>query len=170
MSSSIEEMVAYTAVRRVQSSYADIVTRQAWPELGTIMTADCRITINTLADDFDFVGPVAIGAFIDSQIRERFSFFEFVVLNTVMEVDPDSGLAAARMYMHEVRQERSDGSRSDAYGVYHDRFVRDDAGQWWFARRFYQSFARTNPDSGPDLLVFDPPEMDLKRLLTDPEG
>ncbi len=165
MANDIDETVAYIALRRVQNRYADIVTRQAWAELQDIMSPTCLITVNTVDRSFTFDGPDAIGEFIRTQIHDRFSFFEFVVLNTVMEIDTERGLAAARMYMQEVRQESSDGTRSDAYGVYHDRFVRDADGKWWMDQRFYRSFARTNPDDGPDLVVFDPPDTNLVELM-----
>jgi small nuclear ribonucleoprotein (snRNP)-like protein len=148
----------------LQNSYADIVTRRAWAELHNIMRPDCLVTVNTLKDSYEFDGPAAIGNFISGQL-EQFSFFEFVVLNTVMEIDVDAGTAGARMYMQELRQGVSDGRRTNAYGVYHDRFERDAEGRWWFARRRYQSFARTaEPGSAGELDVFELPVLDLTDL------
>ena len=41
-------------------------------------------------------------------------------------------------------------------------FERDDNGRWWFALRRYKSYARTNPTGpGPDLTVFELPEIPL---------
>ena len=76
-----------------------------------------------------------------------------------------SGTATARMYMQEARQNVDDGRRSDTYGVYHDRFDRDPGGRWWFARRRYRSYARTNPaGSDADLTVFDLPDTPLDEV------
>ena len=78
--SASDETIAYTAVRRVQDRYADIVTRRAWPELAEIMRADCTITVDLLdRGSIDFVGPAAIGDFIGTQL-EQFDFFEFVIM------------------------------------------------------------------------------------------
>ena len=86
---------------------------------------------------------------------EGFTFFQFVILNTVIEIDHDGRSAGARMFMQEARQAR-DGRRADTYGVYHDRFVLDDDGRWWFSARRYRTYARTNPpDSADDLTVFE---------------
>jgi hypothetical protein len=157
----VDEVVAFTQVGRLQAAYADVVTRRAWPELHDLMRPDCVITVNLVDRAIDFNGPQAIGDFIAGQL-EQFDFFEFVILNTVMDIDAQAGVAAARMYMQEARQTTDEGRRSDTFGVYHDRFERDDDGRWWFARRFYQSYARTNPaDAATDLVVFDVPTLDL---------
>ena len=159
----LDETIAYVALRRLQNSYADIVTRRAWAELSDIMRPDCVITINLVDRAIEFNGPEAIGEFIGGQL-EQFDFFEFVMLNTVMEIDAEAGTATARMYMQEARSAPGEG-RSDTFGVYHDRFHRDPDGRWWFARRLYQSYARTNPsgDEG-DLTVFDLPSIPLDRI------
>ena len=76
-----------------------------------------------------------------------------------------AGTAGARMYINEIRQNRSDGRRTDAYGVYHDRFERDGDGGWWFARRHYQSLARTaEPRVGSDYDVFNPTAIPLDEI------
>ena len=63
----------------------------------------------------------------------------------------------------------SDGCRTDAYGVYHDRLERDDQDRWWFARRHYRSFARTaEPRIEADYDVFDLPIIDLEDILGGP--
>jgi hypothetical protein len=161
----LAQTVAYVDLRRLQNRYADIITRRAWPELHEVMRPDCVVTVDLLDRAFDFDGPQAIGDFIGAQL-EQFSFFEFVILNTVMDIDTDAGTATARMYMQEARQTVADGRRSDTFGVYHDRFVRDD-GRWWFARRLYRSYARTNPaGSDEDLMVFDLPDIALGDIGT----
>lgn len=157
----------YITLRRLQNRYADIVTRRAWPELAEIFRPDCRLDLYLGDRSADFTGPEAIGGFISGAI-ERFAFFQFVVLNTVMEIDEASGRAAARMYMQEMRTEQDSGRRTDAYGVYHDVFDRDDNGRWWFRRRRYGSFSRTAaPDAPGDQVVFPVPEFDLLALLAE---
>ena len=158
------ETIAYTAIRRVQDRYADIVTRRAWPELADVMRPDCRITVDLLDRAIDFHGPGEIGDFIGGQL-EQFDFFEFVILNPVLAIDAEAGRAGARMYMQEARQEIATGRRTDTFGVYHDRFERDADGAWWMARRHYQSYARMNPvGADADLVVFDLPVLDLDAL------
>ena len=160
----LAQTVDYVALRRLQNRYADIVTRRAWPELHEIMHPDCVVTVDLRDRAIDLDGPGPIGDFIGTQL-EQFSFFEFVILNTVIDIDSESGTAAARMYMQEARQNVSDGRRSDIYGVYHDRFERDDDQRWWFARRLYRSYVRSNPaGSDTDLTVFDLPNIDLGEL------
>ena len=99
----LDETVAYVTLRRLQNRYADIVTRRAWPELAEIMRPDCVITVDLVDRAINFDGPTAIGDFIATQI-EQFDFFEFVILNTVMEIDAEAGRATARMYIQEARQ------------------------------------------------------------------
>ena len=140
----IAETVDYIAIRRLQSAYADVVTRRAWPELGELFLADARVEVDTrTADPLVFEGPDALGTFIEGAI-ERFGFFEFVVLNTRIELgvggDPDR--ADGRMYMCELRTEAGSGEWNSAFGVYHDRYRRD-GGAWRFEHRRYHSLART---------------------------
>ena len=86
-----------------------------------------------------------------------------------MQIDAERGVAAARVYMQEIRQNVSDGRRTDAFGVYHDRLQRSDDGAWRFARRHYRSFARNaEPRVDTDLDVFDLPVIDLADILSDP--
>jgi hypothetical protein len=105
-----------------------------------------------------------MGDFIGRALGE-FSFFEFVILNTVMDIDVAGGSAGARMYMHELRQGVEDGRRTDAYGVYHDRFQCDGSGRWWFANRRYRSYSRTaDVDAEVDQEVFPVPFIPLDEL------
>jgi len=162
---SLSETVEYIAVRRVQNQYADIVTRRAWPELAGIMSPGCEVTVDTLDRSYRFNGPDEIGDFIGRQI-EQFSFFEFVVLNTVISINHEHGTAGARMYMQELRQSADDGRRTNAFGVYHDHLVKSSAdGGWRFARRRYRSLARTAaPNAVGELDVFDLPVIDLDKI------
>ena len=143
----IAETVDYVAIRRLQSAYADVVSRRAWPELTELFLADARVEVDTrTADPLIFEGPDALGTFIAGAI-ERFGFFEFVVLNTRIEVgvggDPD--LADGRMYMCELRTHVESGEWNHAFGVYHDRYRRHDH-RWRFEHRRYHSLARTGDE------------------------
>jgi len=150
-----EETVDYIAIRRLQSAYADIVTRRAWPELGEIFLPDLRLVLDRrTAEPLVFTGPGPIGDFIATAIG-GLDFFEFVVLNTTVVLrhggDPD--VAAARMYMNELRHDATSGRWNTVYGVYHDVHRRVD-GRWWFSSRRYHSLART----ARDMEVFPFPE------------
>lgn len=159
----LDEMVDFIAIQRVHAAYADIVTRRAWDELTTIMLPTCSLTLNLGDRTMSIDGPVAIGAFISEQL-EQFSFFEFVILNSVVHIDDDGARAGARMYMQEARQNVTDGRRTDAFGVYHDRLERHD-GKWWLAKRIYGSYSRTiaaRPEH--EQVVFPLPVHDLRLL------
>lgn len=163
----LAETVEYVALQRLQSRYADVVTRRAFEELESMVRPDCPIVVDIRHTKFELTGPSEYGQFIARQI-ERFSLFEFVLLNTVTRIDAQAGIAAARVYMQEIRQNVSDGRRTDAYGVYHDRLERDDEGRWWFAKRHYRSLARTaEPRVATDYDIFDVGAIDLDEILTD---
>jgi SnoaL-like domain len=151
----VREAVDYVAVRRLQDAYADVVTRRAWPELPDLFAPDCEVVVDVRAGDPRvLVGPKALGEFIGRAI-ERFTYFQFVVLGTRVDVTshgPDA--ASARLYMCELRQSADDGHQSIAYGVYHDDYVRT-AGGFRFSHRRYHSLART----APDLSVFPFPDV-----------
>jgi len=161
------ELLDYIALRRLQNRYADLVTRQAWSELTEIFRPTCTLDL-ALGDRNETVtGPAAIGHFISEAIA-RFSFFEFAILNTVIEIDGIHRNAVARMYMQELRLEVDSGRRTDAYGVYHDRFEKDDDGHWWFTERHYGSYSRTAPhESKADQVVFPLPDRNLREWLAE---
>jgi hypothetical protein len=138
------EMADFVAIQRLQASYADIVTRRAWAELDQIFLADITLQIDK-RDGAPLLlrTPRAIGDFISASI-EPFDFFEFVILNSVVDLgSPDAHRATARMYMAELRQSRDGGRRSNAFGLYRDTFVKQDD-EWWFEARTYRSAARTS--------------------------
>jgi hypothetical protein len=136
-----DEALAYLAITRLQAAYADVVTRRAWSELEEIFLPDTAVHVDTVtADVIELVGPNNFGEFVAGSI-DRFEFFEFVILNTVIDVASATS-ATGRMYMVELRQDRTSGGWSNAFGVYHDTYVCDD-GRWRFAERSYQSLART---------------------------
>jgi hypothetical protein len=139
-----QETADYVAITRLQAAYADVVNRRAWPELVDLFRPDASITVDTVTNPVvELTGPDALGAFIGAAI-ERFEFFEFVILNTRVwtAVDADADRARARIFMCELRQDVATGHASQAFGVYHDDYRRVD-GRFWFARRRYQSLART---------------------------
>lgn len=149
----LQETIDYVAITRLQAAYADVVNRRAWIELRELFRPDAHVTVDTVTNPpFEFDGPDAIGSFIGGAI-ERFSFFEFVILNTRVSVgvDDDGSRATARVFMCELRQDADNGHSSQAFGVYHDRYVKID-GRWWFEQRNYQSLSRTGRDE-----VFDFP-------------
>jgi hypothetical protein len=140
----VGEMADFIAIQRLQASYADIVTRREWSELEEIFVPDATVTID-VAEGTPLVlrTPAGVGAFIDTSI-ERFEFFEFVILNSVIEFGPvGSGQATARMYMAELRQARDGGRRSTAFGLYRDTYVKD-GDDWLIQERKYRSAARTS--------------------------
>ena len=156
----LRDTVDHIAVSRLTAAYADVVTRRAWPELSDLFLPDCVLHLDTVTAPLrDIEGPVAVGEFIGTAV-ERFSFFEFVVLNRriALRVDGNPDLATARIFMCELRQDADGGRRTTAYGVYRDTYDRVD-GRWWFADRRDRSLARTAAeDAGVDLDVLPWPE------------
>lgn len=145
----LQDTVDHLAINRLQSAYADTVTRRDWTTLEELFLDDAVVEINTVTrDPFRVVGPQALGEFIASAVG-RFDFFEFVVLNSLVTlgVEGDSDAASARMFMCEVRRNASDQEWSMTYGLYQDRYRRID-GRWWFTARVYRSLARTGADGG----------------------
>lgn len=140
---------------RLQAAYADIVSRRAWPELDTVFLPDTTVEIDTVsASPRSCVGADGLAAFV-GPATERFDHFQFVILNTVVDISgPDD--ATGRIFMCEIRHEIAIDDWTTAYGLYQDRYRRVD-GRWWFAARRYRSLARTGPQAGvfglpPDLL------------------
>ena len=142
------------AIRRLQAAYGDAVSRQAWAELGPMFAAGAPIELD-LHDGTTrrFEGGEAIAGFIAGSI-ERFEFFEFALLNAVVDV-VGSAEATGRLYMWELRQEAGSHRWTNAYGLYRDRYARV-GGRWVFAERRYSSLARSAPD-GDGMVVFDIP-------------
>ena len=149
MRDDVQETVDYIAITRLQAAYADAVNRRAWPELDRLFLRDAPIHVNPITTPaVDLVGPKALAEFIEDAI-ERFDFFEFVILNMVLDLaGTDADTARARTFICEVRKERDTGEFTRAYGVYHDTY-RHERGKWWFATRRYQSLARTTGEVFP---------------------
>ncbi len=139
------ELAHYVAIRRLQAAYADVVSRRAWPELEPLFTDDCDIVVDRRSlDPLVLHGARELGEFVARAIA-RFEFFEFTVLNAVVDVDPAGAVARGRLWMCELRQ-GGGGEEPRAwsmdYGVYHDEYARGADGRWRFARRRYHSLAR----------------------------
>jgi hypothetical protein len=65
--------------------------------------------------------------------------------HVVFPEGPLAGTAVSRLFMCELRQSRDSGRWTNAYGLYHDRYVHR-SGRWWFAERRYHSLARDARD------------------------
>lgn len=142
-----QETIDYIALRRLQNAYADVVTRRAWPELAKLFLPEAEVLLDRRnVEPLVLRGPGGVGDFI-SQAISHFDLFEFVILNTVIEIEGDR--ARARMYMWEARHDPAAG-RSDAFGLYQDEHRKID-GRWWFSGRHYHTLARTHV---PDLAVY----------------
>ena len=149
----VQETIDYVAITRLQSAYGDAVNRRAWSEFARLFLPGAPVRVDTVTNPvIDVTGPSELGTFIARAI-ERFAFFEFVILNTHVEIDGDT--ARGRVFMCELRQEHDDtgGQWSNAFGVYHDDYVRRDA-RWWFARRRYQSLARFSTAARAEVFPF----------------
>jgi len=149
------------ALWRLQARYADVITRRAWPELHEVFLPDTAVHIDTVtAPPRSVVGPDAFGDFVATSIA-RFDHFTFVILNTVVDLDPPAEPegpimeAGGRIFMCEVRHDAASDTWQNAHGVYQDRY-RHLEDRWWIAGRRYRSLART----GPDAAVFGlPPDL-----------
>ena len=131
--------LTHLGVQRLLAAYADAVTRYAWHELEDLFLSSATVVVETgRGEPVRLAGPIEVGDFIAGAL-ERFEFFEMVPLNHVVLVD--AGGVHGRCYIHELRQERDGGPRSDAFGLYEDRYERDDD-RWRFAERRYRSLAR----------------------------
>jgi hypothetical protein len=149
----LEETVSYVAIQRLLAAYADAVNRRAWGEFSTLFLEDARIDVTpSQRKALQLEGPEALGRFIGDAI-EGFEFFQFVFLNSRIELRLDEGAARGRNFMCELRQERASGRWTQVFGVYHDHYRRID-GRWWFEHRAFDPLVAT----GRDNLVFDFPE------------
>jgi hypothetical protein len=136
------------ALWRLQSAYADVITRRAWADLDGLFLPDAEVELDLVTAPLrTIVGPSAFAAFVDGAI-ERFDHFAFVILNTVVDLEPqESGpavVATGRIFMCEIRHDRDSDEWSTAHGLYRDRYRKVD-GRWWIAGRRYRSLARQGP-------------------------
>jgi hypothetical protein len=144
MEDALQDTIDYVEITRLQNAYADAVTRRAWAELHGLFLPDATVRVDTVTNPvIELTGPQAVGDFIGGAV-ERFEFFEFVPLSSRIKLrvggDPDR--ATARLYICELRQDAASGHATQAFGVYQDDHRRVH-GRWWFARRDYQTLARS---------------------------
>ncbi len=150
-----DEMVDHIEIERMWHAYADVINRRAFEELGELFLPDCEVVVDThRGDPIVTRGPSSFAAFLGPAM-ERFGFFQFVILSARTWID-SADEARGRLYMCELRDGRDSGLRSQAFGVYEDRFRRVD-GRWWIAGRSYRTWARTAVDGEPRLDVFEVP-------------
>ena len=150
-------------IRDLQSRYADICSRQKFDELPTLILPDANIRLDLRGRSLDFTGPEEIGDFIAASI-EPFDFFQFLIRNSVVDVDESGETAWGRLWMSELRHVRETGQWSTIFGLYHDQYVNVD-GEWMIAARQYHSLARISHGLD-DCVLFDFPEgfHDLKTI------
>jgi hypothetical protein len=134
-----------TAIRELQFAYADVVSRRAWPELDRLFLPDITVVVDTVGSPArTFTGPAEFAGFV-GPATDRFDHFQFVILNSVVDVESDE--ATGRIFMCEIRHHLDEDVWSTAYGMYQDRYRKVDK-HWWFAERHYRSLARTGPQAG----------------------
>jgi hypothetical protein len=137
------------ALWRLQSRYADVITRRAWSELTELFRPHTTVHVDTVtAPARTITGPADFGAFVEQAIA-RFDHFTFVILNTVVELDDGPAgtaptTARGRIFMCELRHDEASDTWQDAHGLYQDRYERHE-GRWWFSERRYRSLARKGP-------------------------
>ena len=146
----LRDALDYIAIARLQATYGDVITRQAWDELEALFVPDAPITLDLrTGTPIELIGAAALGSMVATAI-ERFEYFQFALLNSVVDVvdigdpsDPEGRTATGRLYMWELRQNVADGKWSNAYGLYRDQYVRHE-GRWAIGSRSYSSLARTS--------------------------
>ena len=121
------------AMLDLQRRYADAVSRRAWDELGSLLTADCRVELALSGGDRAIEGAAQLVEFVSGAVS-RFDTFVVAVLNAVVGPGP-----TGRMWIHELRW--VDGEHTTAYGLYEDTFARDENGRWRIATRRYTSIS-----------------------------
>ena len=143
----------YIAIRRLQDAYADVVSRRAFGELHDLFLPAAPVMSELPGRTREVVGAGDFGRYVEKRIADL-DFFQFVILNAVVDlvVDGDPDRARARIHMCELRQSRADGRSTVLYGLYRDDYVRRDD-RWWFAHRRFSPLAVTQRD----LDVFDYP-------------
>jgi hypothetical protein len=150
-----EQTHDYIAIRRLQDAYADVVSRRAFSELDDLFLPAAPVLFELPGGTREVVGPGDFGRYVEKRIADL-EFFQFVILNAVVElvVDGDPHRARARIHMCELRQDRAGGRSTVLYGLYRDEYARLD-GRWWFAHRRFSPLAVTQRD----LDVFDYPDL-----------
>jgi SnoaL-like domain len=159
---SCEQTASHYAIQRLLATYADAVNRHAFKEFPALFLENARIELTPLnRPPIVLSGPEALGRFIEGAIA-RFDFFEFVLLNSRIELGQATKTARGRNFICEYRRERETGKWTQVFGVYHDRYLCTDGG-WWFEQRSFDPLAT----AGADDVVFPVPAR-LEALFADP--
>ena len=146
MGSELDEMVDRSAIDQLQRAYADGVSMRNWAQVAGLFMPDATISLDLVTRPaVELAGPEALTDFVSSAL-ERFAFFQFVILNSHIELSAvDPFAAKARIHMCELRQDQGARKRNDSYGLYRDTYRKTDLagyGGWRFATRWYRSLAR----------------------------
>ena len=149
-----DDPLAYIAIAQLQRRYADISTRRAWSEVGTIATPACRFSFDTRHGLFEIEGAAAF-AESGAQLADRFTFSDFIPVNFVVTFGSD-GTAHGRSYCLEVAEERETGEWIEHYGLYEDEYALFE-GTWRFSRRHYRTLARRTAVGPAEIFPLDPP-------------
>lgn len=139
----LAEVVDHSAISRLQQAYADAVTRRAWDDVRTLFLPDATIWLDLVTRPaIELAGADALVDFVSGALQQ-FSFFQFVILNSHVELWPggDRSAATARVFMCELRQRVGETERTDAFGLYRDTYRKVEGG-WRIAARAYRSLAR----------------------------
>jgi hypothetical protein len=146
MDTAIDDLIAHAEIDRLQRAYADGVTMRDWDQVGSLFLPEAKISLDLVTRPaIQLVGPGELTDFVSAAL-ERFSFFQFVILNSHIERSAaDPAAAKARMFMCELRLPVGGDQRDDSYGLYRDTYRKTDLegyGGWRFASRWYRSVAR----------------------------
>ncbi|MFN8017025.1 MAG: nuclear transport factor 2 family protein [Acidimicrobiales bacterium] len=139
----LQAVVDRAAIEDLQRAYADGVTRRDWAQVRSLFLPDAVVALDLVdRPGRELAGPEALTSFVAGAI-ERFSFFEFVILNARIALwsDGDRSAATATIFMCELRAEGEPPVRSEAFGRYQDAYRKVD-GAWRIAGRRYRSIAR----------------------------
>lgn len=136
---------AYLAIVRLQRAYADISTRRAWGEMGSVATPDTRFIYHTQSGVMEAKGVEQFAA-MGEQTAGRYAFTMILPLNSVV-TECSAGRAKGRCYFVELTEPVGSSDWLEVYGVYEDEYVEGDAG-WRISRREYKPLARRNGVKG----------------------
>ena len=146
MTTELDALLDHSNIDRLQRAYADGVSMRDWEQVRSLFLPDATISLELVSRPaVQLAGPGELTEFVSNAL-ERFSFFQFVILNSHIEpsaTDPDA--AKSRMFMCELRLQHDARKRDDSYGLYRDTYRRTDQdgyGGWRFASRWYRSLAR----------------------------
>lgn len=146
MDAALDDLVVHADIDRLQRAYADGVSMRDWDQVGSLFLPDAKISLDLVTRPaVQLTGPEELTEFVSTAL-ERFSFFQFVILNSHVERSAnDAAAAKARMFMCELRLPVGGTERDDSYGLYRDTYRKTDQpgyGGWRFASRWYRSLAR----------------------------